>query len=66
MSNSRGLYDITKVTVILKEIDDELMLKYMGRENGEDYSTHFLVMLNTGEGAVGFFQRSGKKSQPIK
>ena len=30
------------------------MLQFMGRENGEDYGTDFLTMLNTWEGAINF------------
>lgn len=41
------------------------MLKYMSRENGEGYSTQFLVMLNTWEGAVEFFRSPGKKFQDV-
>jgi ParB-like chromosome segregation protein Spo0J len=48
---------IKTVPVIVKELTDEQMLQYMGRENGEDYSTDFLVMLNTWEGAVKFAPR---------
>lgn len=33
------------------------------RKNGEDYSTGFLVMLNTWEGAINF-RGPGKKLQP--
>jgi ParB-like chromosome segregation protein Spo0J len=45
---------IKTIPVIVKDLTDEQMLQYMGRENGEDYSTDFLVMLNTWEGAVKF------------
>ena len=45
---------ITKVKVIVRDLSDQQMLEFMGRENGEDYSTDFLVMLNTWEGAVNF------------
>jgi hypothetical protein len=41
------------------------MLQYMGRENGEDYATDYLVMLNTWDGAVEFFGRAQKKSKPL-
>lgn len=43
-----------KINVIVRELTDKQMLEFMGRENGEDYSTDFLVMLNTWEGAVNF------------
>jgi len=45
---------ITKIKVIVRDLSDQQMLEFMGRENGEDYSTDFLVMLNTWEGAVNF------------
>lgn len=45
---------IEVIPIIVKDLTDEEMLQYMGRENGEDYSTDFLVMLNTWEGAVKF------------
>ncbi len=45
---------IAKVKVIVRDLSDQQMLEFMGRENGEDYSTDFLVMLNTWEGAVNF------------
>jgi ParB family chromosome partitioning protein len=51
---------IKTVPVIVKELTDEQMLQYMGRENGEDYSTDFLVMLNTWEGAVKFGRRGAQ------
>lgn len=45
---------IAKVKVIVRDLTDQQMLEFMGRENGEDYATDFLVMLNTWEGAVNF------------
>lgn len=45
---------VAKVKVIVRDLSDQQMLEFMGRENGEDYSTDFLVMLNTWEGAVKF------------
>ena len=45
---------IAKIKVIVRDLTDQQMLEFMGRENGEDYSTDFLVMLNTWEGAVKF------------
>ena len=45
---------VAKVKVIVRDLSDQQMLEFMGRENGEDYSTDFLVMLNTWEGAVNF------------
>ena len=46
---------ITEINVVVRDdLTDQQMLEFMGRENGEDYSTDFLVMLNTWEGAVNF------------
>lgn len=45
---------LTMIPVIHRELTDEQMLQFMGRENGEDYSTDFLTMLNTWEGAMQF------------
>lgn len=56
---------IKAIPVIVKDLTDEQMLQYMGRENGEDYSTDFLVMLNTWEGAVKFRRRAGEEVAPI-
>jgi hypothetical protein len=56
---------IEVIPIIVKDLTDEEMLQYMGRENGEDYSTDFLVMLNTWEGAVKFARRAGHEVRPI-
>lgn len=56
---------IEVIPVIVKDLTDEEMLQYMGRENGEDYSTDFLVMLNTWEGAVKFRRRAGENEKPL-
>ena len=55
---------LTWIPVIERELTDEQMLQFMGRENGEDYSTDFLTMLNTWEAAIQF-RTSGNKSQPV-
>lgn len=55
------------VALIVRDLSDGDMLKFMGRENGEDYSTEFLIMLNTWEGAVKFlFSTENRKPQPIE
>jgi hypothetical protein len=46
------------IPLIIAALTDQQMLQYMGRENGEDYSTDFLIMLNTWEGAVKFLANS--------
>jgi hypothetical protein len=49
---------ITKIPLLLADLTDLQMLQYMGRENGEDYNTEFLVMMNTWEGGVNFLANS--------
>lgn len=56
---------IEVIPVIVKDLTDEEMLQYMGRENGEDYSTDFLVMLNTWEGAERFRRRGAGKCESL-
>jgi len=56
---------LSSVPVILGALSDQDMIKFMGRENGEDYNSDFLIMLNTWEGAVQFFPSiDGKPTQP--
>jgi hypothetical protein len=50
------------VPLYIEALDDRRMLQMMGRENGEDYSASFLVMLNTWEGAVNFLSKSGRRN----
>lgn len=63
---ARGL-GLTEIPLIVRDLSDEEMLQFMGRENGEDYRTEFLIMLNTWEGAVNFRNpdRSGSKCKAI-
>ncbi len=42
------------VPVIVRDLDDGQMLKFMGQENGEDYNADFLVMLETWQAADRF------------
>jgi hypothetical protein len=44
------------VPLIVRELDDRAMLKFMAHENGEDYSTDFLVLLSTWEGGADFLK----------
>ena len=37
------------IPVIVRDLSDEQMLQFMGRENAEDYNADFLVMLETWE-----------------
>lgn len=60
---------LTAISVIQRELTDEQMLQFMGRENGEDYTTDFLTMLNTWEGAIDFLtppKLSAKAEQKIE
>ena len=50
--------------VILHEMTDEQMLKYMGRENTEDYNADFMVMLETWEAAENFLWPLGEAQIP--
>jgi len=56
---------LKKVPVIVKALTDKQMLQYMGRENGEDYSTDYLVMLNTWDGALRYFAHERNNPQPV-
>lgn len=42
---------LTEIPVIVRDLTDEQMLGFMGRENMEDYNADFLVMLETWEAA---------------
>jgi ParB family chromosome partitioning protein len=46
------------VPLIIRQLSDREMLQFMGRENGEDYATDLLIMLNTWDGAVKFLANS--------
>lgn len=50
------------VPLILRPLSDKEMLCFMGRENGEDYRSDFLSMLNTWEGAVQFCEAAASQS----
>lgn len=43
---------LKEIPVIVRDLNDERMILFMGRENSEDYSSDFITMLNTWEGAV--------------
>lgn len=52
--------------IVRRELSDEQMLAFMGRENMEDYNADFLVMLETWEaGAEWASSTDEQKSQPI-
>jgi hypothetical protein len=52
--------------MIVRDLDDEQMLQFMGRENLEDYNADFLTMLETWEAAIKFSPGPAKKLQPVE
>jgi len=59
---------MTRIPVIVRsDLDDEQMLQFMGRENGEDYNADFLCMLETWEAGAKFIKASTQASdaQPL-
>jgi hypothetical protein len=50
------------VPLIIRDLTDEQMLQFMGRENTEDYNADFLCMLETWEAAVGFFEKNARRA----
>ena len=56
---------LTTVSIIVRDLSDEQMLQFMGRENGEDYKSLFLIMLNTWEAAVEFGDHGRQNVQPL-
>lgn len=49
---------LKSIPLVVRDLDDAEMLKFMGRENGEDYNADFLVMLETWEAAEAFLSKS--------
>jgi len=43
---------LQQINVIVRDLDDDQMLGFMGRENMEDYNSDFLTMLETWDAAV--------------
>jgi len=56
------------INVIIRDLNDEQMLGFMGRENMEDYNADFLTMLETWEAAVAHLcpLSDGHKTQPVE
>jgi len=55
-----------RVPLIVRDLTDEQMLQFMGRENMEDYNADFLTMLETWEAAVKFSAASRpQKLEPV-
>jgi len=58
---------LTEATIILRELDDEKMIQFMGRENMSDYNADFLTMLETWDAAVQHLEsRDATSSQPVE
>lgn len=58
----RELGDDASVSIIRRDLSDEQMLQFMGRENLEDYNADFLVMLETWESAQNFIGGRGRQN----
>jgi|SRR6478736_4118845 len=59
---------LTDINIILRDLSDEEMLSFMGRENMEDYNADFLVMLETWEATWDWKAKTssdGSSTQPI-
>jgi hypothetical protein len=61
---SRAIGKDGKIPVIVRDLDDEQMLQFMGRENLEDYNADFLVMLETWEAAEIFIAARDRAQNP--
>lgn len=57
---------LTEIDAIVCNMTDEEMVMYMGRENGEDYSADFQIMLNTWEAGMTFFAEREKKPKDVE
>lgn len=58
---------LQQINVIVRDLDDDQMLGFMGRENMEDYNSDFLTMLETWEAAMEYWpSRDGQEAQPIE
>jgi len=52
---------MSHLPIILRDLTDAQMIQFMGRENLEDYNAEFLVMLETWEAGVKFFEATASK-----
>jgi len=57
--------NMKRVPLIVRDLTDEQMLQFMGRENGEDYNADFIIMLETWESAAKFLATSREKIQRL-
>ena len=61
------LGEVADVTIVVRDLTNEEMLKFMGRENGEDYNADFMSLLETWEAAIEFRgSAAAAKSQPVE
>ncbi len=58
---------LNAIPLIVRDLSDEEMLRFMGRENMEDYNADFLTMLETWEAALDWLtSRDVTNMQPIE
>jgi len=58
---------MARIPLIVRELSDEEMLQFMGRENLEDYNASFNCMLETWEAALRFYPEfSGETGSAVK
>jgi hypothetical protein len=56
-----------RIPVIVRDLTDEQMLQFLGRENSEDFNADFLTMLAAWSAAEKFFGDQGlEKSEPVE
>jgi hypothetical protein len=53
---------LDEISLIVKELSDQEMLEYMGRENMEDFNAEFLVMLESWEAGASFLPRQARQN----
>jgi len=57
---------LTEVSIIVRDLTDDEMLAFMGRENMEDYNADFLTLLETWEAAADHLYPDGATIQPVE
>jgi len=57
---------LKRVPIVVRELTDEQMLQFMGRENLEDYNADFIIMLTSWEAAIRFRAHGLEKLQPLE
>jgi len=62
----RELGNEGKAPLIIRDLSDEEMLQFMGRENLEDWNADFLIMLESWEAASSFRERAPEKVEPLE